>query len=200
MEPYDFDLIERIQRGDVEALSQLYARYAPILFLVALRILGSREDAEDAVHDAFIVVRERAASFSAERGSVATWFVTIARNLCVDEARRRARRNAVTQCRLVHDAGCAEDAPDDLLSDAREHAKVRSALRTLPPAQQNTIFLAFTADKTYREIAEADGVPLGTIKSRVARARSVLRSTLTESPGLHRSLQMVLRSKPRTAG
>src|SRR3954469_2430353 len=93
----DTEVLARIARGDVDALGALYDRYATTLFPIALRIMRVRAEAEDVLHDAFVVVSERASQYSSERGTVSAWLVTLVRNLCIDRARRRDRRGALLQ-------------------------------------------------------------------------------------------------------
>lgn len=171
-------LIARIQGGDIGAVGELYDRYVATLFPLALRIVRDRAEAEDIIHDALLTVRERAAQYTPDRGSVAAWLVTLVRNLSIDRTRRRDRRGALVR----REARAAEQSdtstPEALASDAADRAKVRRALDKLPDAQRNTLLVAFFEGKSYPEIAESEGVPLGTIKSRAARAIAALREAL----------------------
>ena len=180
-DPSDAELLEQVKGGDVRAIGALYDRYAPMLFPMTLRIVRDRTEAEDVLHDAFITVSERAAQYVPERGSVVAWLVTLVRNLSIDRTRRRDRRGAIARDILAYDVDLRNDTPEELTSDAAERTKVRAALQTLPEAQQKTLFLAFFEGKSYPEIAEEEGVPLGTIKSRAARALTALRAALDES-------------------
>jgi RNA polymerase sigma-70 factor (ECF subfamily) len=179
-EPTDVELLERIKTGDVGATGALYDRYASMLFPLTLRIVRDRSEAEDVLHDAFITVSERAGQYVAERGSVVAWLVTLVRNLSIDRTRRRDRRGAIARDVLAHDPDVKNETPEELTADAAERAKVRGALDTLPDAQKKTLMLAFFEGKSYPEIAEEEGVPLGTIKSRAARALAALRAALDE--------------------
>ena len=177
----DAEILSRIARGDVEALGELYDRYQAVLMPVALRILRSRPEAEDALHDAFVIVYDRAAQYAPDRGSVPSWLVTLVRNLCIDRARRRDRRGALADRYLGKGAARDESpTPETLAAEGTERARVRRALETLPEAQRETLLVAFFEGLTYPEIAERDGVPLGTIKSRAARAMAALREALGE--------------------
>lgn len=173
----DAELLARIAHGDVDALGSLYDRYQATLFPVALRIMRAKAEAEDVLHDAFVIVSERAAQYAPDRGSVSAWLVTLVRNLCIDRARRRDRRGALADRFLGKDA--SETAtPETLADDERERARVRRALATLPEAQRETLMVAFFEGLSYPEIAEREGVPLGTVKSRAARAMAALRDAL----------------------
>lgn len=173
----DADVLARIARGDADALGALYDRYSSMLFPIALRIIRVRAEAEDVLHDAFVVVSERAAQYSVERGSVSAWLVTLVRNLCIDRARRRDRRGAILQ----READAPPDSvrsPESAMDIAHDRARVRAALQALPEAQRDTLMVAFFEGLSYPEIAERDGVPLGTVKSRAARAMAALRDVL----------------------
>ena len=183
----DADLLRRIGEGDALAVAALYDRYAGVLMALSLRIVRDRAEAEDVLHDAFVLVGERARQYVAERGTVAAWLVTLVRNLSIDRTRRRDRRGAITRDVLAHDpeAGgpSAGADPETLVVGALERARVRKALATLPEVQRATLEIAFFEGLTYPEIAAREKVPLGTIKSRAARALAALRDALERDDG-----------------
>ncbi len=169
-----------IAGGDVRAVGVLYDRYSPTLFPIALRIVRDRSEAEDLIHDAFVAVNERAAQYSADRGTVIAWLVTLVRNLSIDRTRRRERRGVLARDVIAHEPPASVRDPERLTSDAGEREKIRRALLTLPEAQRLTLEVAFFEGLSYPEIAAREGVPLGTIKSRAARALSALREALVK--------------------
>jgi RNA polymerase sigma-70 factor (ECF subfamily) len=177
----DAELLRRIGDGDLGAVAALYDRYASTLLGLALRIVRERSEAEDVVHDAFLVVGERARQYVAERGTVAAWLITLVRNLSIDRTRRRERRGVIARDFLAHDpaAGIAsQDDPETDAFGASRRTRVRRALASLPDVQRRTIEVAFFEGLSYPEMAEREGVPLGTIKSRAARALAALREAL----------------------
>ncbi|MBX3211719.1 MAG: sigma-70 family RNA polymerase sigma factor [Labilithrix sp.] len=174
------DLLRRIAEGDVRAVGELYDRYGPTLFPIALRILRERSEAEDILHDAFVAVNERAYQYTPERGSVVAWLVTLVRNLSIDRMRRRERRGALARDVLPHEPPASVRDPEQLTSEAGERAKIRRALANLPDAQRQTLEVAFFEGLSYPEIAARENVPLGTIKSRAARALAALREALVK--------------------
>jgi RNA polymerase sigma-70 factor (ECF subfamily) len=176
----DAEVLRRIGAGDATAVGELYDRYAASLLPLALRIVRDRAEAEDLLHDAFVEVSDRAAQYVAERGSVIAWLVTLVRNLAIDRARRRERRGALARDVIAHEpAGDrSRETPESLVADAGERDKVRRALAGLPEAQRQTLETAFFEGLSYPEIAAREGVPLGTIKSRAARAIASLRALL----------------------
>jgi RNA polymerase sigma-70 factor (ECF subfamily) len=176
----DTELLERIAEGDVRAMGELYDRYSATLFPIALRILRERSEAEDTLHDAFVAVSERANQYTPERGSVVAWLVTLVRNLSIDRTRRRERRGALAREVLPHEPPSSVRDPERLTSDALERDKIRRALGSLPEAQRQTLEVAFFEGLSYPEIAERENVPLGTIKSRAARALAALREALVK--------------------
>ena len=176
----DRALLERIAKWDVGALAELYDRYAPILFPLALRIVRDRAEAEDVVHDAFMTVTDRASQYAPDRGPVVAWLVTLVRNLSIDRTRRRDRRGSLERDVIAHEPPPPPENPETLTADAAEREKVRRALTSLPAAQRETLEIAFFEGLTYPEIAAREGVPLGTIKSRAARALMALREVLAQ--------------------
>ena len=176
--PSDGDILRRIGEGDGHAVGELYDRYASVLFPLALRIVRERAEAEDIVHDAFVAVSDRAGQYVAERGSVAAWLVTLVRNLSIDRRRRHDRRGVLARDVLAHEPRERAPDPESLAADAAQRAKVRSALASLPAAQRLTLEVAFFEGLSYPEIAARESVPLGTIKSRAARAIASLREAL----------------------
>jgi RNA polymerase sigma-70 factor (ECF subfamily) len=183
----DGEILERIGRGDPTAVALLYDRYAATLLGVAFRILGERADAEDVVHDAFVLVGERAGYYVAERGSVVTWLVTMTRNLGIDRKRRRDRRGDVDRTILIHEAimqtGGVGSNPEAHVVESSECSRMRKALSTLPQQQRTTLELSFFSGLSYPEIAEKEKIALGTVKSRAARGLMALRNALEGSGG-----------------
>jgi RNA polymerase sigma-70 factor (ECF subfamily) len=182
----DAEVLRRIGAGDPAAVGELYDRYAASLLPLAIRIVRDRAEAEDLLHDAFVQVSDRAAQYAAERGTVVAWLVTLVRNLAIDRARRRERRGALARDVIAYEppAEKSHDTPESLVADAGERDKVRRALAALPDAQRLTLEIAFFEGLSYPEIAAREGVPLGTIKSRAARAIIALRAALA-AEGLH---------------
>lgn len=174
----DADLIRRIQAGDGSAVGALYDRYVATLFPIALRIVRDRSEAEDVIHDAFVAVSDRADRYTEERGTVVAWLVTLVRNLSIDRTRRRDRRGAIARDVLAHEPPPSARDAERQTSDAAERAHIRAALDELPEAQRRTLEVAFFEGLSYPEIAERENVPLGTIKSRAARALAALRAAL----------------------
>jgi RNA polymerase sigma-70 factor (ECF subfamily) len=179
--------LARIQAGDAAAVAVLYDHHGATALALATRIVRSRDEADDVVHDAFVAIVERARQYRPERGSVAGWLLTTVRNLALDRARRRARREGITRDELAHEPRAPSHDPEQRLDRASEAARVRQALLALPPAQRATLELAFDEGLSYPEIAARQGVALGTVKSRAARALWALRGALgVDEPTIRR--------------
>lgn len=175
----DAEIVEIIARGDWTAVGELYDRYATVLFPMLVRIVRDRAEAEDVLHDAFVLVGERASQYVAARGSVASWLVTMVRNLAIDRTRRRDRRAALAKADALERPSHEEAIPERAIDAGNEAKHLRAALALLPEAQRSTLEKAFYDGLSYPEIADAEGVPLGTIKSRAARAIAALREHLS---------------------
>jgi len=174
----DLSAMQRILAGDDSGLEELYDRHAPLVFGVALKIVRDQTEAEDVVHDAFVTIVERADQFRPDRGSVVAWLVTTVRNLALDRARRRARRAQITDEELRHEPVEPVPDPETLSWVEKRRAAMVAALDRVPEAQRRTLEIAFFEGLSYPEIAEREGVPLGTVKSRAARALAALRAAL----------------------
>jgi RNA polymerase sigma-70 factor (ECF subfamily) len=177
----DASAMNRIREGDGEAIAEIYDRYAAMAFGLALKIVRDGVEAEDVVHDAFVAVVERADQYRSERGTVVAWLITTVRNLSLDRARRRMRRAQITDDELRHAPNEPVMDPETATWTEYERQAVGKALVALPEAQRATLETAFFEGLTYPEIAEREGIPLGTVKSRAARALSALRDALGEA-------------------
>jgi RNA polymerase sigma-70 factor (ECF subfamily) len=160
-------LLSRAARGDEGALAELYDRVAPLAYGLALRIAGDRRLAQDAVQDAFVRAWRRAGSYDPRRGSARAWLLRIVRNSAIDQLRsERAKLRA--ELRAEEDtSGRAPERPDDVAADAQRGSRLRDALRRLPEEQQRVIEIAYFEGLSHSEIATREGIPLGTVKSRL---------------------------------
>lgn len=174
----DARLADRIRSGDTEALGELYDRYAGTAVGTALRVVGSREEAEDVVHDAFVAVWRKIDRFDAERGSLRAWLMTVVRNRAID--RVRARRASI-DVDDADDRSLLRTGPNPTLETALTRASaldLRSAMAELPDEQRRALELAYFEGYTYREVAEMTGVPTGTANGRLRLAIGKLRDAL----------------------
>ena len=177
----DARLADRIRSGDTEGLGDLYDRYGGAALATALRVVGSREEAEDVVHDAFVTVWRKIDRFDAERGSLRAWLMTVVRNRAID--RIRARRATID----VDDAderSLLRTGPNptwEAVATRASTSELRAAIDTLPEEQRRSVELAYFEGYTYREVAALTGVPPGTANGRLRLALAKLRDALGDS-------------------
>jgi RNA polymerase sigma-70 factor (ECF subfamily) len=180
-------LISSAQRGDLDAFNTLVLTYQDILFNTALRILGDGELAADATQDAFLSAFRGLNSFRG--GSFKAWLLRTVTNACYDELRRRKRR-PTTPLEPDNEEGDTMDAPRWAADPSRspeeqheaeelEHA-IQHCLENLPVEFRAVVVMADIQGLDYTEVAAAIRAPLGTIKSRLARARLRLRECLQD--------------------
>jgi RNA polymerase sigma-70 factor, ECF subfamily len=174
-DPSDGELIERIGAGDRSAFDQLYRRYARPIFALALRRLGDRGRAEDAVQEAFASVWRSAGTYRSERGAGAHWLYAVARNAIVDRGRARGENPAEAADETSIDPSPPERAESDW-----EAWRVHRAMAQLPEREQAVVGLAYWGGLSQSEIAERLGIPLGTVKTRTRSALSRLADLLEE--------------------
>jgi RNA polymerase sigma-70 factor (ECF subfamily) len=163
----DADLLGRHVDGDADAFGELVRRHRDRLWAVAIRTLGDRSEAEDAVQDALLSAYRRAASFRGE-SAVTTWLHRIVVNACLDRARRRAARP--TDPMPEHDL----PVPGDDYAATDTALAVQAALSTLPVEQRAALVLVDMAGWPVEEAARILDVPTGTVKSRCSRGRARL--------------------------
>ena len=175
IEPSDAAIVRAMADGNRDALGALYDRYARVLLGIAVRILRTRREGEDLVHDVFLEAYRHAADYDESRGSVRAWLVLRLRSRALDRLKSSAFTKVVSL-----DAQPTEHEPagNDDPSLAPDCARVRRALADLPDDQRVVLELAYFDGQSLSEIAEQLLVPSGTIKSRLARALARLRDEL----------------------
>jgi RNA polymerase sigma-70 factor, ECF subfamily len=163
--PTDADLIQRVAVGDANAFEVLYHRYVRSVFGLALRRLGDRMRAEDAVQETFAAVWRSARTFRPDRGPGAPWLYAVARNAIVDRARGRHEPPGEAP-----DMASAEPGPDERAEAAYVSWRVHRALSGLPPNERDVLELAYYGGLSQSEVADFLGIPLGTVKTRTRAA------------------------------
>jgi len=177
------ELIGLIARGDRGALRSFYDGVAGRAMAIALRILGSAEEAEEIVQDTFVEIWRRASEYRAERGAPAAWVAAMARSRAIDRLRERGRADKAARAMAAEPQRDPEPLPSESAARRQERARVRAALASLPAEQRRVVELAYFEGLTQTEIARATGDPLGTVKTRIRLAMEKLAGVLLETPG-----------------
>jgi RNA polymerase sigma-70 factor (ECF subfamily) len=179
----DETLIGLLARSHSHALGELYDRYSRLVFSLALNMVGDQATAEEITLDVFARIWEKADTYRPEQAKVSTWLVSITRHRSIDVLRRRGsrvERHSVGWADVSPDAMPSVDGPEETAELALQRQRVRAAVAQLPPDQQEVLALAYFKGYTHREIAEALGQPLGTVKTRIRLAMQKLRHTLLD--------------------
>jgi RNA polymerase sigma-70 factor (ECF subfamily) len=180
------DRASRARSGDLNAFNELVVEHQTLVYNLCYRMLGQTQLAEDATQEAFISAWRSIATFRGE--TFRPWLLRIAANLCRDELRRRGRRPS-SSLDSVLEAGVPEPpdddpSPDDNVLTVELRGKLQMALMQLPDDQRTAIVLCDVEGLDYNEIATAMKTSLGTVKSRIARARLKMRELMQREPEL----------------
>jgi RNA polymerase sigma-70 factor, ECF subfamily len=178
VEPTDALLTARLAAGDHRALAEAFDRLAPAVYGTALRVLGEWAAAEDVVQDVFVELWSHPDRYDPAAGSLRTYLTMLARHRAVDVVRSELRRIARQERnqRLTPQQGFL--SPADEVAAAEAARVVRDAVRLLPDSQRQVVELAYFGGLSYREVAQAAGIPEGTAKSRLRLALAKLESEL----------------------
>ena len=185
--------LEAAQRGDAAAFNELVLIYQTPVYNVALRTIGHSEDAADASQETFLAAYRAIRDFRG--GSFKAWLLRIAVNTCYDLLRRRQRRPSTSLDVIVEESGDQTTfadrrvGPERAALAAETVSVVEQGLATLPDDQRIIVVLCDVQGLSYEEAAEAEGVALGTVKSRLSRARARLRQFLVERGELPAELE-----------
>ena len=171
------DLMRRLAAGDEAALRTIYGRFGRPIFGMGLRMLGSPDAAEELVQDVFVSAWRKAARYDATRGRLSTWLMAVAHNLAVDRLRRRGA-SVQSSASLDELAAVGVSEEDELL----DRDAARRVLAGLSASERRLVVLSYFRGWTCREIAEADGIPLGTVKTRLRTILIRLRAAHAKQP------------------
>jgi len=185
----DLQVVEAIRRNDTAAWGQLVTRYQDRLFSVCLRMVHDRDLAADLTQDAFVKIIQGLPSFDG-RAKLSTWIIRITMNVCLSRLRsEKLRRHASLEAMgennsrtdRPRDPGFAQVREPDSSGGVEAHedrTRVLTALRQLEPDQRSVLILCDCHGQSYEQIAEVMGVAVGTVKSRLFRARTALREAV----------------------
>jgi RNA polymerase sigma-70 factor, ECF subfamily len=173
-------LLDRMAGGDHQAFAELYDRHARPVFSLALRIVRDQRDAEEVVQDVFAQAWRQSGRYSASRGSVIAWLMTLARSRALDRLRgRRARPDASADSDPIVAIPDSAAPADEQLSASARAGRVRAAVEALPLVERLAIELAFFEGLTHTEVADRLEQPLGTVKTRIRQGLLKLRDQLS---------------------
>ena len=180
----DEGLLAGMALGEQAAAVTFVRRYQRRLFGLAYSMTGDAGVAEDVAQEAMIRVRKHAPVFDPRRGSVASWVLTITRNLAIDALRLRRAVPTDPDDFAAAALRSNEHNPEDAVRRNDVRDLVRSGLETLPPEQRRAVVLAAVYGRTALEISESEGIPLGTAKTRIRTALIRLRAVVEHSEGM----------------
>jgi RNA polymerase sigma-70 factor (ECF subfamily) len=185
------DLIAAAQMGDLNAFNVLIGRYQNLLYGIALRMLNDEDIASDAVQEALISAFSKFRTFRG--GSLRSWLARVTVNACYDELRRKRRQREVPLEQFNMEGEEVEDLlwmvdpaarPEERYESYEMETAIQHSLNQLTPAYREVVILVDIEGLSYEEASVAAGVPVGTVKSRLARARLQMRSSLLGCPDL----------------
>ncbi len=197
-------LIERAKQGDVEAFGSLIGQYERKVYNLAYRLTGHPEDAAEMAQEAFVRVFTQLGQFHGD-SSFATWLFRITSNVCLDELRRRKRRLTFSidetvageegeMARQFADPG---DGPEQALTRQEAQLAVRKAIAALDEEHQTVLVLRYFQNLPYEQIRDILNCSLGTVKSRLNRAKHALKEKLLSAERELLSPRFVSRSRRR---
>jgi RNA polymerase sigma-70 factor (ECF subfamily) len=204
-EPTDLELVDRIQSGESEAWADLARRYQHRLFTVCVRMVGNRDAAADLTQDAFVKILEGLVTFDG-RSKPSTWMIRVTMNVCLSWLRSEKHRRHASLDAAGWGRGSGGEGPGSEGGDLRpglapgswrrspagepggassiqrgeRQALLSAAMDRLKPEQRAILVLRDVRDMEYEQIAEALGIPGGTVKSRLFRARAALREAMEQ--------------------
>jgi RNA polymerase sigma factor (sigma-70 family) len=180
----DGELRDRLVAGEESALAELYDRFAPLVYGLAVRVTGNRVGAQDVTQEVFIQVWEHPSRFDPKRGSLRSWLGVITHRRAVDWVRREVAHQRIMASvadQADPDRTAPLPGPADTVVAADTRAQVRLAVEALPKPQRDAVRLAYFEGYTYRQVAVMLGIPEGTAKSRVRLGLAALGRRLTQA-------------------
>ena len=181
--PYDLDLIIRFKGGDTSAFGEIVQLYQVKIYNLCRYMLGNADEAEDAAQDAFLKAYQALPKFQPE-ASLYTWLYRIAANTCLDYRKKPVFESLFGDSgdgeRLVHDRASDAPSPEKLYESMQMDQALQAGLGKLSPKLRAIIILKEIEELSYAEIADSLEISIGTVKSRIARAREELQEIMRE--------------------
>jgi len=180
----DPPLLARVVKGDQQAFSQLYDYSSTLLFTLAVRIIGNREESAELLQEVYLEVWRKVSRYDVGRGTPIAWLVTLTKSRAIDRLRAKASQGyrATNPLEAGTAAQVADPGPNPLETQADQELRmaVGTAVAGLPQAQQQAIELAYYEGLSHTEIAARLNQPLGTVKTRIKLGMSRLRESLQQ--------------------
>lgn len=178
------NLIDRIKKGDTNALEELYDQFAPILLVISMRYLSNREDAEDVLHDAFIKIISGLKSFDPKfEGALEAWMKKIIVNTSINFLKIRQKNKKMTNSldnNLFTDEVSQDDKLNSLSKDIKPE-KVIEMIQYLPDGYRTVLNLFVFENYSHKEISTTLGISENTSKSQLSKARTYLKKKMSET-------------------
>lgn len=176
------ELMRQVVAGDDGAFTSVYRSQSALLFSVIFHILRDQKEAEDVLQESFVQLWRKASSYDADRSSISTRSITIARRKAIDKLRSRRRYFRATEAAAAENIlgfeGHAQEETDRRILREDDRNRIEDAMREIGDPQREAISLAFFSGLTHAQIAERVRAPLGTVKARIRRGMFTLRKVL----------------------
>jgi RNA polymerase sigma-70 factor (ECF subfamily) len=176
----DAALMRAFAEREPAAAAELYERFASRVYGLGIVMLGGDAAAQDLVQDTFVKLWRNAARYDPGRGKLETWVLLVARSLAIDALRRRVLEARVLERTAPAGEVSDDPGPDQLAETADLSGRARRAMAGLSDGQRAALELAYFGGKTSAEVAELEGIPLGTAKTRIRTALLKLRESMQE--------------------
>lgn len=197
-EPTDPELLERMASGDREALAVIFRRHQGTVYRFSRQMLGSNEAAEDVTQDVFVALARNAGRFNPAVASLSTYLYGIARNLVLQRYKRSRTRIEVNIDAVASEdeaAFATSSDPTDTISRAQATRHLRRAILRLPVHYREVVVLCELNGLSYEEAAAIAGCPVGTVRSRLSRARRMLIERCRNFLGTETGLKCLILTK-----
>jgi RNA polymerase sigma-70 factor (ECF subfamily) len=176
----DASLMAALMRREPAAADALYTRYASRIYGLGLALLKNKADAEDLVQDTFLKVWRTGSAFDPQRGSLDVWILLTARSRAIDLLRHRTLETRKLSSEPRRSEVSDEPGPEWYAEQRDLIQRARKAIDELPPRQRSVVELAYLEQRSSTQVAELQGIPLGTVKSRIRAGIATLRQTFAE--------------------
>lgn len=173
------ELITSLQNNKKEAFEYLYDHYAPALYGIIMKIVKDEEKAADVMQDAFLKIWKNVRSYNAEKGTLFTWVLNVARNTAIDRLRADMKREKVVNLDNVTESEMGQGMVFNPIPGTID---IRAIVQRLMPEKSLLVELIYFQGYTHEEVSEKLGMPLGTVKSRIRKALSELRDIFGVQP------------------